>query len=161
MRRAGADKKCKLHATNQGISTRHGTVVRLHVAPIMTGHAPRMLPNPGGEGAVLLESSSRTSGTHPENPHYESATYRSGTNPPGFCRPCLRGATWKISRQLLKAKQYSAVLERSDSYLAKTPKDAQVMFVRALALVELGRSDDAIKAFTALSDAYPQLPEPI
>ena len=63
-------------------------------------------------------------------------------------------------QQLLKTKQYNSVLERSDAYLVKNPKDAQVLFVRALALVELGRNDDAIKAFTTLSEAYPQLPEP-
>lgn len=63
-------------------------------------------------------------------------------------------------QQLLRAKQYPQAIERADKYLAKSPKDAQVRFLRAIALTEAGRSDDAIKAFTKISEDYPHLPEP-
>ena len=63
-------------------------------------------------------------------------------------------------QQLLRAKQYPQAIERADKYLAKSPKDAQVRFLRAIALTEAGRSDEAIKAFTKLSEDYPHLPEP-
>ncbi|WP_255989850.1 L,D-transpeptidase Cds6 family protein [Chitinolyticbacter albus] len=63
-------------------------------------------------------------------------------------------------RHLVQEREYSAALERADRFLAKSPKDAQVRFLRGLALAELGRSNEAIKAFTSLSEDYPQLPEP-
>ncbi|WP_034618619.1 tetratricopeptide repeat protein [Chitinibacter tainanensis] len=63
-------------------------------------------------------------------------------------------------QQLIRSKQFAQALERADKSLAKTPKDAQVRFLRALALSELGRSDEAIKAFTQISEEFPQLPEP-
>ncbi|MGL4996553.1 MAG: tetratricopeptide repeat protein, partial [Deefgea sp.] len=63
-------------------------------------------------------------------------------------------------QQLLRAKQYPQAIERADKFLAKSPKDAQIRFLRAIALTETGRSDEAIKAFTKLSEDYPHLPEP-
>ncbi len=79
-----------------------------------------------------------------------------------FCMmagPALAGDFEDI-QQLLKAHQYKSVVDRADSYLAKNPKDAQIRFLRAIALTELGRNDEAIKAFTSLTEDYPQLPEP-
>ncbi|WP_284209021.1 tetratricopeptide repeat protein, partial [Chitiniphilus shinanonensis] len=63
-------------------------------------------------------------------------------------------------RHLVQAREFNAALERADRYLTRTPKDAQVRFLRGLALTELGRTNEAIKAFTSLSEDYPQLPEP-
>ncbi|QZA78445.1 tetratricopeptide repeat protein [Deefgea tanakiae] len=63
-------------------------------------------------------------------------------------------------QQLIRAKQYQQAVERADSFLTKSPKDAQVRFLRAIALTEAGRNDEAIKAFTKLSEDYPHLPEP-
>ncbi|SMC16942.1 Tetratricopeptide repeat-containing protein [Andreprevotia lacus DSM 23236] len=61
---------------------------------------------------------------------------------------------------LLRGKQFAQVLDKADKSLAKNPKDAQIRFMRGLALTELGRTDEAIKAFVSLSEDYPQLPEP-
>ncbi|KAF0812543.1 hypothetical protein IGB42_02832 [Andreprevotia sp. IGB-42] len=61
---------------------------------------------------------------------------------------------------LLRARQFAQVLEKADKALLKTPQDAQIRFMRGLALTELGRTDEAIKAFVSLSEDYPQLPEP-
>ncbi|WP_288843157.1 tetratricopeptide repeat protein [uncultured Deefgea sp.] len=63
-------------------------------------------------------------------------------------------------QQLLRARQFGQAVERADKFLAKTPKDAQVRFLRAIALTEMGRNEDAIKAFNKLSEDYPHLPEP-
>ncbi|UXY17036.1 tetratricopeptide repeat protein [Chitiniphilus purpureus] len=63
-------------------------------------------------------------------------------------------------RHLVQAREYTEALARAERYLARTPKDAQVRFLRGLTLAELGRSQEAIKAFTSLSEDYPQLPEP-
>ncbi len=63
-------------------------------------------------------------------------------------------------QQLLRARQFGQAVERADKFLAKTPKDAQVRFLRAIALTEMGRNEEAIKAFNKLSEDYPHLPEP-
>lgn len=62
--------------------------------------------------------------------------------------------------KLVKQGQYSQALERADKFLAGNPKDAQVRFQKGLILAELGRSSDAIRVFTQLSEDYPELPEP-
>ena len=62
--------------------------------------------------------------------------------------------------KLVKQGQYTQALERADKFLATNPKDAQVRFQKGLILAELGRSSDAIRVFTQLSEDYPELPEP-
>lgn len=62
--------------------------------------------------------------------------------------------------QLSEQGNQAAALERVNSYLATNPKNAEAMFMRGVILVELGKRDDAIKAFTDLTDKYPNLPEP-
>ncbi|WP_228028066.1 L,D-transpeptidase Cds6 family protein [Chitinibacter fontanus] len=63
-------------------------------------------------------------------------------------------------QQLIRAKQFPQALDRAEKALVKSPKDAQLRFLRGIALSELGRTDDAIKTFTQISEDYPQLPEP-
>lgn len=62
--------------------------------------------------------------------------------------------------QLSEQGNQAAALERVNNYLASNPKNAEAMFMRGVILVELGKRDDAIKAFTDLTDKYPNLPEP-
>lgn len=61
---------------------------------------------------------------------------------------------------LFKQGQQSQALEKVDHYLAGKPKDAQARFLKGLILTEQGKTADAIKIFTALTDDYPDLPEP-
>lgn len=56
--------------------------------------------------------------------------------------------------------QSTAALERINSYLAANPKDAQAMFMKGIILAESNKRDEAIKAFSDLSEKYPNLPEP-
>ena len=62
--------------------------------------------------------------------------------------------------QLSDQGQQAAALERVNTYLAANPKDAQAMFMKGIILVESGKRNDAIKAFTDLTSKYPNLPEP-
>lgn len=62
--------------------------------------------------------------------------------------------------QLSEQGNQAAALERVNSYLSANPKNAEAMFMRGVILVELGKRDDAIKAFTELTEKYPNLPEP-
>lgn len=62
--------------------------------------------------------------------------------------------------RLFKQGQHSQALDRVDSFLSSKPKDAQARFLKGLILTEQGKTADAIKVFTALTDDYPELPEP-
>jgi tetratricopeptide (TPR) repeat protein len=62
--------------------------------------------------------------------------------------------------QLSEQGNQAAALDKVNSYLSSNPKNAEAMFMRGVILVELGKRDDAIKAFTDLSEKFPNLPEP-
>jgi Flp pilus assembly protein TadD/ketosteroid isomerase-like protein len=62
--------------------------------------------------------------------------------------------------QMAENGQQAAALERINTYLAANPKDAQAMFMKGIILAESGKRDEAIKAFTELTEKYPNLPEP-
>lgn len=64
------------------------------------------------------------------------------------------------ARRLLGQGNLSAAMDRVDAVLAKQPKDARARFLKGVILTELGRQPDAIKVFTALTEEYPELPEP-
>ncbi|MBI2312571.1 MAG: tetratricopeptide repeat protein [Betaproteobacteria bacterium] len=62
--------------------------------------------------------------------------------------------------KLLKQGQHAQALDKVNAYLAAKPKDAQGRFLKGLILAEQNKSQDAIKVFTALSEDFPELPEP-
>ncbi|MBF0194766.1 MAG: tetratricopeptide repeat protein [Magnetococcales bacterium] len=62
--------------------------------------------------------------------------------------------------KLTDQKQYDAAMKKLNQYLATKPKDAQARFLKGLVLTEQGERDKAIKIFQALSNDYPDLPEP-
>lgn len=62
--------------------------------------------------------------------------------------------------KLFKQGQRSEALDKVNDYLANKPKDAQARFLKGLILTEQGKTADAIKIFSALTDDYPDLPEP-
>ena len=61
---------------------------------------------------------------------------------------------------MLKAGQTQVALDRVNVYLTSKPKDAVGRFIRGLAQAELGKTNDAIMTFQALSEDFPELPEP-
>jgi Tfp pilus assembly protein PilF len=64
------------------------------------------------------------------------------------------------ANRLFKEGQHSQALDKVNGYLANKPKDAQARFLKGLIFTEQGRSKDAIKIFSGLTDDYPNLPEP-
>lgn len=64
------------------------------------------------------------------------------------------------ANKLFKNGQGAQALSKIDSLLANQPKDAQARFLKALILSDRGQIEDSIKLFTALSEDYPDLPEP-
>lgn len=62
--------------------------------------------------------------------------------------------------KLFKQGQHEQALGRINTYLASKPKDAQARFLKGLILTEQGKSNDAIRVFSELTEDYPELPEP-
>lgn len=62
--------------------------------------------------------------------------------------------------KLAKQGQHATALDRLNGYLASHPKDAQARFLKGLILTEQNKPADAITVFTALTQDYPELPEP-
>lgn len=64
------------------------------------------------------------------------------------------------ANKLFKQGQQAQALEKIDAVLASKPKDAQARFLKGLIFTEQGKTAEAIKLFTGLTEDYPDLPEP-
>ena len=62
--------------------------------------------------------------------------------------------------RLHHAGQSSAALERADKFLALQPKEAQMRFLKAVVLADIGRGAEAATILHALTQDYPELAEP-
>jgi len=69
-------------------------------------------------------------------------------------------ATYAQPQQLLKAGKPADALAWLDQRLVANGRDPQLRFLRAVALTDLGRQDEAIAALVDLTETYPELPEP-
>lgn len=63
-------------------------------------------------------------------------------------------------QSLIKQGNQSLALEKVNAYLIPRPKDAQGRFLKGVILTEQNKNAEAIKIFTALTEDYPELPEP-
>lgn len=73
--------------------------------------------------------------------------------------PAVRDGTPEIDA-LIAQKNWNAALTQLDARIASNPRDAQAQFKRGTVLARLNRDDEAITAFVALTQTYPELPEP-
>ncbi|MFM0071835.1 tetratricopeptide repeat protein [Paraburkholderia sediminicola] len=73
--------------------------------------------------------------------------------------PAVRDNTPEIDASIAQ-KNWEASLTQLDARIASNPHDAQAKFKRATVLAHLNRDDEAITAFTELTQLYPELPEP-
>ncbi|WP_245916306.1 tetratricopeptide repeat protein [Candidatus Pandoraea novymonadis] len=62
--------------------------------------------------------------------------------------------------QHIKAHHYSDALRAANVHVKKYPRDAQVLLTRGLILMELKFHQEAIDVFVALTQDFPELPEP-
>jgi len=62
--------------------------------------------------------------------------------------------------QLFKQKQYVQALDHIGNILKDDPKNARARFLKGLIETEQGKLADAMQTFQALSEDYPELPEP-
>lgn len=90
-------------------------------------------------------------------------------------RPTLRSACFALAllcaaptwadevaelRAMLARGEIEAALKRAQAATAARPRDAQLRFLQAVALMDLKRDDEALTLFTQLSQEYPELPDP-
>jgi tetratricopeptide (TPR) repeat protein len=64
------------------------------------------------------------------------------------------------ANKLFKRGQHAQALVKVDAILENQPKDAQARFLKALILTEQGQTEASVRIFTALTEDYPDLPEP-
>jgi tetratricopeptide (TPR) repeat protein len=62
--------------------------------------------------------------------------------------------------KLLRAGQFTEAMSRTDAYLARQPRDAQMRFLKGVILTEQNKPAEAIAVFTKLTEDFPELPEP-
>jgi len=63
-------------------------------------------------------------------------------------------------QSLIQQGEYEKALRQLDVLVSDNPQDAEARFTRGLVMVQLNRTDDAIRVFADLTRDYPQLPEP-
>jgi Flp pilus assembly protein TadD/preprotein translocase subunit Sec61beta len=61
---------------------------------------------------------------------------------------------------MISQRQYAPALTALAPYLEANPADAHARFLKGVALNEMNRTSEAIAVFTALTEDYPELPEP-
>lgn len=63
-------------------------------------------------------------------------------------------------RQLMRNGQLTDALTQAEQYLSSNPRDPQMRFLKALIQQDAGQQAEAIAAYTALTQEYPELSEP-
>src|SRR6185436_18807689 len=75
------------------------------------------------------------------------------------CRLAV-AANYDDASRLFKQGNHAAALEKIEAEITANPRDARARFLKGLILTEQNKPNDAIKVFTALTEDYPELPEP-
>ncbi len=71
-----------------------------------------------------------------------------------------QGDEYQEASQLFKQGQYAQALDHIGNILKDDPKNARARFLKGLIENEQGKPADAMQTFQALSEDYPELPEP-
>jgi tetratricopeptide (TPR) repeat protein len=66
----------------------------------------------------------------------------------------------KEVRELIARKDYAEADARIDALLAQRPREAQARFLKGVVQTARGETEAAIATFRALTEDYPELPEP-
>jgi len=74
--------------------------------------------------------------------------------------PAARADGFQEAQQLYKQGKRSESLARIESHLEQNPRDGRARFLKGVILTEQSRTQEAIEVFTALTQDFPELPEP-
>jgi tetratricopeptide (TPR) repeat protein len=72
----------------------------------------------------------------------------------------LRADEYRDIEKLYRAGDLQQALRRADAAIAEQPRAAQVRFLKGVMLADLQRNAQAIEVFTALTQDFPELPDP-
>lgn len=75
------------------------------------------------------------------------------------CASALAGDADEI-RLLLARGDLAGALQRADQAASAKPRDAELQFLRGVALMDLRRDAEAMAQFERMSQEYPELPDP-
>jgi len=78
----------------------------------------------------------------------------------GLCSTAVSADDYQEATKLYKLGGRAEALDRLNAFLSEHPRDARARFLKGVILTELNKPADAIKVFTALTQDYPELPEP-
>ncbi len=78
----------------------------------------------------------------------------------GLAAGAVRADEYSDINQLLRGGKAAEALARAEAGLAKNARDPQLRFLQAVALTNVGKTEDAVAAFRKLIEDYPELPEP-
>ena len=68
--------------------------------------------------------------------------------------------SYEDASKLFKQGSYAEALAKIETVITANPRDARARFLKGLILTEQSKPEDAIKVFSALTEDYPELPEP-
>ncbi|AXE98121.1 tetratricopeptide repeat protein [Paraburkholderia hospita] len=144
----------------RGATTLFATALRSTLRPI-SGASSRTGSLPGSRPGLLAALSTAAGATCcglalmvlPAAPAFAQKT------PTVAHGPAVRDATPDADASI-QQKNWTAALSQLDARIAANPRDAQAKFKRATVLARLNRDDEAITAFTELTETFPELPEP-
>ncbi len=74
--------------------------------------------------------------------------------------PRAAEAAYETARRLLDTGRLTEALAATDNALAASPSDARLRFLKGVILAQSGRETEAIDVFRALTQDFPELPEP-
>lgn len=74
--------------------------------------------------------------------------------------PPLRADELQDIDRLYRAGEVQQALQKADAAIAAQPRAAQIRFLKGVMLTELQRNAQAIEVFTALTQDFPELPDP-
>jgi len=77
-----------------------------------------------------------------------------------LCLPLIANADINRAQQLFDEKRFGETLESIDVILATQAVHQQALFLKAMTLQRIGRTDKAIETYQLLNREYPKSPEP-
>lgn len=69
-------------------------------------------------------------------------------------------AALREASTLVKERQFVAAQQKLEPLIAQRPREPQARFLKGVTEVELGRPTEAMATFRALTEDFPELPEP-
>lgn len=77
-----------------------------------------------------------------------------------FCVSAAHADDYADVTRLTRSGELAQALAKADAYLAASPKDPQMRFLKGVVQTRSGKPDQAIATYVQITEDYPELPEP-